>query len=267
MKAKAFLPKGSEKRFNRIILLGGTSEIGLAIAENAKEELGDTSATKILRVQRTVPLEIQSDDHDFFEWNPTSAQEVANTIDGLEVTARDLVILSIGTLELDVFTLDELTTSVDLVEKNIFTNGTLPILSLLALCEKMIALGGGSIVVLSSVAAFPVLESNSIYSASKRLLDEIAQSILCGLRMRGIQLVIVRPGFVKTKLHRSRTSSPLSTNCKNVSSVTLKMLSQQKSGVVWVPGLWAPVSWVLSSVPLAKKVASSIMGGARVRGE
>jgi hypothetical protein len=34
-----------------------------------------------------------------------------------------------------------------------------------------------------------------------------------------------------------------------------------------VPGLWAPVSWVLSSVPLAKKVASSIMGGARVRGE
>jgi len=265
MNFSAHRSKISPSRFNRVILFGGSSEIGRAIANGAIEEFGDSLNTTILRVQRARPPATESTGDEILLWNPRSSEEITKTVESLSLTASDLVIFSVGSLSLDGFLIDELVKSIALVEKEIFANGTLPILSLLAVSKQMLEIQGGTIVVVSSVAAFPVLESNSIYSASKRLLDEVAQSFLRSLRSTGIRLIIVRPGFVKTKLHTNRTSSPLSTSCEKVSRATLKMLSTNKSGVLWVPSSWAPVSWALSSLPFAKNIASSLFRGMRRR--
>lgn len=245
-------------RFSRIILFGGTSEIGLTIANSAKQEFGNPLTTQILRVQRANPPSTELGGDKILLWDPTSSEDINKVVASLTLTSSDLVIFSVGSIRLDGYSVHELSESIDLVEKDIFSNGTLPILSLLAVCKQMLRIQGGAIVVVSSVAAFPVLESNSIYSASKRLLDEVAQSILRSLRSSGIKLIIVRPGFVKTKLHKTRTSSPLSTTSQKISGATMRMLSKNKSGVVWVPVSWVPVSWALSSLPFVKKLASSM---------
>jgi decaprenylphospho-beta-D-erythro-pentofuranosid-2-ulose 2-reductase len=138
---------------------------------------------------------------------------------------------------------------------------------MLAVLKNMSTAGGGAIVVVSSVAAFPVLDSNSIYAAGKRMLDEIAQSTLPNLRKNNVQMVIARPGFVATKLHKERTTSYLSTSVDRIAQVVVGTLRRGFSGVIWIPRAWAPVSWVLSSIPFTRMAASAVLRRLRRSGK
>jgi decaprenylphospho-beta-D-erythro-pentofuranosid-2-ulose 2-reductase len=250
-----------------VVLFGGTSEIGLAIAKKAESGLKYSTGRRITRVLRTKPqneaLAVYQDE----VWEPQSSAEVLETVNRLAIGQRDLVVISIGDLSLEAHSLEELADSITQIEANLFSNGTLPALTLLAVLNKMLTAGGGAIVVVSSVAAFPVLDSNSIYAAGKRMLDEIAQSIIPNLRKSNVKIVIVRPGFVATKLHRERTTSFLSTSTEKISKVVAGALRRGVSGVIWIPRVWAPVSWVLSSIPFARTAASAVLRKLRRSGK
>jgi decaprenylphospho-beta-D-erythro-pentofuranosid-2-ulose 2-reductase len=131
----------------------------------------------------------------------------------------------------------------------------------------MIKAGGGEIIVVSSAAAFPVLDSNSIYSASKLMLDEVSQSISRDLQKHQIRILLVRPGFVPTKLHRRRSSSFLSTSTEKISSAVIKKLRRKTYGVVWIPKPWALVSWTLNFFPFTRRIASRLMRKLRFNGK
>ena len=242
-----------------MILFGGTSEIGLAIAKEAGSGLEYSIGRRIVRVLRTKPQNEAPAVYQDEVWEPRSSVEVLETVNRLAIGQSDLVVISIGDLSLEAHPLEELADSITQVEANLFSNGTLPALTLLAVLNKMLTAGGGAIVVVSSVAAFPVLDSNSIYAAGKRMLDEIARSMLPNLRKSNVKIVIVRPGFVATKLHRERTTSFLSTSTEKIAKVVAGTLRRGVSGVIWIPRVWAPVSWVLSSIPLARTAASAVL--------
>jgi decaprenylphospho-beta-D-erythro-pentofuranosid-2-ulose 2-reductase len=242
-----------------VVLFGGTSEIGLAIAKEAESGLEYSTERRIVRVLRA---KVQNEAPAVYQdevWEPSSSVEVLETVNRLAIGQSDLVVISIGDLSLEAYSLEELADSITKIEANLFSNGTLPALTLLAVLNKMVTAGGGAIVVVSSVAAFPVLDSNSIYAAGKRMLDEIAQSMLPDLRKSNVKIVIVRPGFVATKLHRERTKSFLSTSIEKIAKVVAGTLGRGFSGVIWIPRAWAPVSWVLSSIPFTRIAASAVL--------
>ncbi len=97
---------------------------------------------------------------------------------------------------------------------------------------RMVQQGHGSIVVLSSVAGERARKSNYVYGASEAGVDAFAQGLGDRLAGTGVQVLVVRPGFVRTKMTAGRTAPPLSTTPQEVArAVVLGLRRDARTGV------------------------------------
>ena len=120
--------------------------------------------------------------------------------------------------------------------------------AMLVVADLLKAQGQGSIVVLSSVAGVRVRRSNFIYGSSKAGLDGFSQGLADSLVGSGVRLVIVRPGFVHTKMTAGMKAAPLSVTADAVADATLAGL-RRSAPVVWVPAAMRPIFAILSVLP------------------
>jgi decaprenylphospho-beta-D-erythro-pentofuranosid-2-ulose 2-reductase len=110
--------------------------------------------------------------------------------------------------------------------------------------------GYGKIVVLSSVAGERVRRGNPVYGASKAGMDGFALALDHELAGSGASVLVVRPGFVTTKMTTGMKKAPFSTNPEVVAQIVEKGISADKK-IVWAP---APLHWmflVLKNLPIA----------------
>lgn len=124
------------------------------------------------------------------------------------------------------------------------TNFTGSVSVLVPVAQHLRTQGHGTIVVLSSVAGERVRRSNFVYGASKAGLDGFAQGLGDSLHGSGVDVMIVRPGFVHTKMTAGRPAAPLSTTPDAVARAVVDGL-RRKRAVVWVP---APLRFVMSAL-------------------
>jgi decaprenylphospho-beta-D-erythro-pentofuranosid-2-ulose 2-reductase len=110
--------------------------------------------------------------------------------------------------------------------------------------------GHGTIVLLSSVAGERVRKSNFMYGASKAGADGFAQGLADSLAGSGVSVMVVRPGFVKTKMTEGLDPVPFSTTPEVVAEAIVRGLARG-SHTVWVPGLLRGVMSALRHVPRA----------------
>ncbi|MCB5909537.1 decaprenylphospho-beta-D-erythro-pentofuranosid-2-ulose 2-reductase [Streptomyces pinistramenti] len=108
--------------------------------------------------------------------------------------------------------------------------------------------GRGSLVVLSSVAGERARRSNFIYGSSKAGLDAFAQGLGDSLHGSGVHVMIVRPGFVRTRLTLGPVGGPLSTTPDAVAEAVETGL-WRRAEMVWVPGVLRYVMSALRHVP------------------
>ena len=94
--------------------------------------------------------------------------------------------------------------------------------------------GYGQIVVYSSVAGVRVRRSNFVYGSSKAGLDAFSQGLSDALSDSGVRVMIVRPGFVHTKMTQGLTAQPFALSAEEVASAVHAGLARQAS-VVWAP--------------------------------
>jgi decaprenylphospho-beta-D-erythro-pentofuranosid-2-ulose 2-reductase len=113
----------------------------------------------------------------------------------------------------------------------------------LVVARRLKEQGHGTLVVLSSVAGERARRSNFIYGSSKAGIDAFAQGLGHALAGTGASVLIVRPGFVPTKMTAGMKPAPLATTPEAVAAATASALAQGKE-IVWVP---AGLRW-LSSV-------------------
>ena len=73
----------------------------------------------------------------------------------------------------------------------------------------MRAQGHGWIVALSSVAGERVRRSNFVYGSTKAGLDGFYLGLGEALREHGVRVLVVRPGFVKSKMTDGLDEAPL----------------------------------------------------------
>lgn len=118
----------------------------------------------------------------------------------------------------------------------------------LALAQRMRAQGHGRIVVLSSVAGERVRRSNFVYGAAKAGLDGFAQGLDAALQGTGVSVLVVRPGFVRSRMTEGLDPAPFSTDPDAVADVVVSGLERRRR-VVWAPGILRWLFMVLRHLP------------------
>ncbi len=115
--------------------------------------------------------------------------------------------------------------------------------------------GHGTLVVLSSVAAERPRKANFTYAAAKAGLDAYAQGLGDHLQGTGVQVLVVRPGFVHTKMTAGLAPAPLATTPEKVAEATLAGLASG-AHTVWAP---AALRWLTAVMrhrprPLGRRI-------------
>ncbi|MER6131020.1 decaprenylphospho-beta-D-erythro-pentofuranosid-2-ulose 2-reductase [Streptomyces sp. NPDC001815] len=128
------------------------------------------------------------------------------------------------------------------------TNYTGAVSSGLVCARALQEQGHGSLVVLSSVAGERARRANFIYGSSKAGLDAFAQGLGDALHGTGVHVMVVRPGFVRSKMTEGLAEAPLATTPEAVATAIETGL-RRRSETVWVPGALRVVMSALRHVP------------------
>lgn len=108
--------------------------------------------------------------------------------------------------------------------------------SCLFAAERMRAQGHGTIVLMSSVAGLRARKDNFVYGSTKAGLDAFGQGLGDALEGTGVRVVVVRPGFVRTKMTEGMDPAPLSTTAEAVADLIVDGLAEGRE-VIWAPPL------------------------------
>jgi len=225
-------------RGRRVLVLGGSSEIGLAIVRRLATDgpvvpvlLGRDrdrlqAAAAELRGAGIGPAEIELADADDLDAHGPALDAVFARPGGI-----DLVVLAVGVLGGQDGVDGDLAQSLEVLRVNVVGAGSL----LLHTLRRLTAQGRGTLVVLSSVAAERPRASNAIYGAAKAGLDSLAQGLADATAGSGARVLVVRPGFVTTRMTAGLKPAPFSTTAQAVAEATVGALGS-RAHTIWVPG-------------------------------
>jgi decaprenylphospho-beta-D-erythro-pentofuranosid-2-ulose 2-reductase len=231
-----------------IVLLGGSSDIGRAIVER----LASPSLRTLVLAGRR-PAEMGIDELErpgvtvetvaFDATDPASHQEF---VSGLVERHGDLdvVIVAFGQLVDQAALDDDPARAAELVT----VNYTGAVSVSLAVAARFRAQGHGRLVVLSSVAGERVRKANYVYGSSKAGLDSFAQGLGDALSGTGASVLVVRPGFVHSRMTEGMKAAPFATTPSAVADATVSALRRGRR-TVWVPSTLRPVFSVFRHLP------------------
>jgi decaprenylphospho-beta-D-erythro-pentofuranosid-2-ulose 2-reductase len=235
----------------RVLVLGGSSEIGVAIVQRLARN-GQVQALLLGRDYKRMAAvvdELKSTGRATGEFDGLNADEVEThaaaitcAFDRLEQV--DLVVLSVGVLGghsgLDADP-NEVT---QVLRTNFLGCGSLLWHTVRALRKQ----GHGTVVVLSSVAVERPHASNAIYGAAKAGLDALAQGLGDAVAGTAVRVLVIRPGFVATQMTAGLKPRRLSTSPQVVADATVAALDG-RTRTVWVPAVLRYVFAVLRHLP------------------
>jgi decaprenylphospho-beta-D-erythro-pentofuranosid-2-ulose 2-reductase len=233
-----------------IVLLGGTSDIGLAIVRRL---LNPTTRTVVLACRDVVRgeraaagLRHHSLAVEVVPFDATATGTHSELVRGLSQKHGDIdvAIVAFGLLGDRAVTPVDPAAAVELAQVN-FTG---VVSSTIAVANQMRQQGHGSIVMLSSVAAERVRRANPVYGGTKAGIDGFAQGLGDALADDGVHVLIVRPGFVVSQMTTGLKAAPFATTPEKVADATVNGLRSRRR-IVWVPGTLRYVFSVLRHLP------------------
>jgi decaprenylphospho-beta-D-erythro-pentofuranosid-2-ulose 2-reductase len=239
-----------------LLVLGGASDIGAAIAERL---VPGGCHRIVLAGRRPEAMEPVADrlraagaEVAVTAWDATDigghADAVKAAWDALPAgeSSRDIdcVLLAAGVLGDQEHLEDDPTAAAEVAT----TNYVGPVSTLLHVTRRLEEQGHGTIIVLSSVAGERVRQSNFVYGSSKAGLDGFAQGLGDSLEGTGVNVMVVRPGFVHSSMTEGRDAPPLSTTPEAVAEAVADGLASGKH-TVWVPGTFRYVMTAFRHLP------------------
>lgn len=233
----------------RLLLLGGTSDIALATAERfaAQRPLDvvlaarpssrrDAAVTRLEQAGCTVqPL-------DFDARDPRShADVVREAAAGGDI---DVALVAFGVLGDPERAWTDAEAALELAE----TNYVGAVTSGVALAEQVRRQGHGVLVALSSVAGERPRRSNFVYGSTKAGLDAFYTGLGEALREHGGRVLVVRPGFVRSRMTEGVEEAPLAVTPAEVADAIVSGVARG-SEQVWVPTAMRAVMSGLRHLP------------------
>lgn len=228
-----------------ILLLGGTSEIGLATVEafatdrplrvvlagRPSERLDAARARlEVLGCAvETLPFDALALD--------THTEIVQKAFAGGDI---DVALVAFGVLGDNERAWTDVTAAVELAQ----INYTAAVSVGVVLAGRMREQGHGALVAFSSVAGERARRANFVYGSTKAGLDAFYSGLTEALRPDGVHVTVVRPGFVHTRMTEGRKPAPLSTTPDAVAAVVVDAVRNRRE-LVWAP---APLRFVMSAL-------------------
>lgn len=234
-----------------ILLLGGTSEIGLAIIA---EYLAHAPARVVLGVQPGDPL-IDATVADLtakgardvvvLDFDATDFDSHPGVIEAAWADADvDVAIVAFGLLG-DAETLwQDQAKAVQIAQVNYIGAVSVGVL----LGQRMTAQGYGQIIVMSSAAGQKVRRSNFVYGSTKAGLDGFYHRLGEALEPAGVKVLVIRPGQVRTRMSAGVKEAPLTVDKEDVAKQAVDAARAGKS-VIWAPPAFEAVMLVLRHIP------------------
>src|SRR6266700_5509557 len=233
-------------RPGRVLLLGGTSEIGLAVIAALRAPadtevlLAGRDEQRLAAAGKELPFRCTT-----LGYDALAADSQRAVVDAAFAAGPvDLVIAATGVLTAQ----DEVDRDPVLAARMIDTNFTSHVTTLLAAARRILAQGHGTIVVLSSVAAIRPRKANFVYGAAKAGLDAFARGLADSLHGSGVRVLLVRPGFVIGRMTEGLAPAPLATTPTALGAAVAEALAGQ-AAVVWVPSQLRVLSVALRLMP------------------
>lgn len=116
--------------------------------------------------------------------------------------------------------------------------------------KRMLARGGGRLVVLSSVAGDRGRKPVAIYGASKAGLSAYLEALDHTYYSAGLRVLDVRPGFVRTRMTAGLTPPPFAGDPDRVARDIVRAI-QSDVPILYTPRIWAGIMGVIRHVPRA----------------
>jgi decaprenylphospho-beta-D-erythro-pentofuranosid-2-ulose 2-reductase len=240
-----------------ILLLGGTSEIGLAICERY---LRDAKARVVLA---DLPGHPRKDDAiaamtsagakacEWIDFDGVKSDSHPAVIDQAFANGDvDVAIVAFGLLGDAEELWQNQRKAVQIAEINYTAAVSVGVL----VGEKMRAQGSGQIIAMSSAAGERVRRSNFVYGSTKAGLDGFYLGLGEALREYGVRVLVIRPGQVRTSTtiaHWKATGAkeaPFTVDKEYVAELAVTASAKGKE-LVWAPGAFRYVMMVLRHVP------------------
>ena len=219
------------------VVLGGTSDLAVAVVDRLADDRlrrvmlaardADAALDRARRLQADHErLDVQTVDYDALD-DDAHRRVLEHSGAGGDI---DLVIVAFGSLG-DPF---EIGAPVDSTSALAAVNFGAAVAACQTAADVLLAQGHGSLVVFSSVAGTRVRPDNAVYGASKAGLDGFALALADELHDTGVHVMVVRPGFVHTKMTAGRPEAPFATTADKVAADVVAGLRRRRR-VVWSP--------------------------------
>jgi decaprenylphospho-beta-D-erythro-pentofuranosid-2-ulose 2-reductase len=221
----------------RLLLVGGSSEIALAIARRLAADgpvapyLLGRDAGRLAEAASTLeragcrPAVVDLVDAGELESHAAVVARAFERSGGF-----DVVVLATGVLGAQRGLDADDDAVAEVLRVSFLGSGSLMMQCLRALRDQ----NSGSLVVLSSVAAERPRAGNAVYGAAKAGLDALAQGLADSVAGSGARVLVVRPGFVSTRMTAGLPRAPLATTPEAVADATVSALGGRRH-TVWVP--------------------------------
>jgi decaprenylphospho-beta-D-erythro-pentofuranosid-2-ulose 2-reductase len=238
-----------------VLLVGGNSEIGLAIVRQlaatgpnpvrpvllGRDGAALTAALADLRAAGCTDGAIEIVDANRPEDHADAVRRAFE-----HAGSVDLAIVAVGVLGAQAGLDADPQEALEVMQVGFVGTGSLLLESL----RRLRAQGHGTLVVLSSVAAERPRAANAIYGAAKAGLDALAQGLADSLSGSAVRVLVVRPGFVRTRMTAGLRAPGFATTPEAVARRTVGALDG-RAHTVWAPGALRYVFAVVRLLPRA----------------
>jgi len=235
----------------KVVFLGATKGMGRAVARRSAErgdeicllgrdlsDLERSSADLSARgASGPVPcVECDLERVDTFAPAVAQAREHLSGIDAIVVTAGIFA------------TQEELEADPSLAERLLRINFSNTVLFCEAAREALLAAGGGTLCVFSSVAGERGRKPVVLYGAAKAGLTRYLEGLDHRFHEQGLRVVTVKPGFVKTTMTAGLSPPPFAGEPDAVAAQVLPAIDRG-TPVVYAPPIWRYIMAVIRALP------------------
>ncbi|MBB6120412.1 SDR family NAD(P)-dependent oxidoreductase [Nocardiopsis algeriensis] len=232
--------RDSTGRVRTVLLLGGRSEIGLAVVERLVRD----GAREVVLAARggaadppgtlaALGATLHSVDFDAAlpDTHTATVAEAVSLVGDLDVVVDAFGVLG----EQSEYEADPAAAA-----RAAAVNYTGHVSAGLAVAARLREQGHGALVVLSSVAGVRVRRFNFVYGSAKAGLDGFAQGLADSLHGSGARVLVVRPGYVPTRMSAHVAPAPFPATPGQVAEAVRSGL-RSGATTVWVPRVLGPL--------------------------
>jgi decaprenylphospho-beta-D-erythro-pentofuranosid-2-ulose 2-reductase len=236
----------------KAVILGGTSGMGRAIAQQLSERgddvfllgIGETDLTRSAADLKARHPEQRDVGHAELDLERTA--EFSNALDVADAALGgfDTVVVTAALFASQ----DALEADIELTRRLVTVNYANTVVFCEHARKRLLARGGGHLTVFSSVAGDRGRKPVAIYGSAKAGLSVYLEALDHKFHAAGLSVLCVKPGFVKTGMTAGLKPPPFAGEPDQVARDVVRAMDRRKP-VIYTPGMWALVMLVIRWLP------------------